>query len=61
MSTAVAHRIVDLAHAEAAARLDPTGFMRAKQAEAERRFVVFGSAHDLAVVRAYESSLDGAR
>ena len=54
-----AHR-VDLAHAAAAAKPDPVAYLRECQAEAEYRYLATGNRRDLALVRAFATSLDGA-
>lgn len=54
-----ADRLVDNEHARAAREADPVAFLRARQAEAEAAYAATGDPDDLALVRAFERSLDG--
>lgn len=54
-----ADREVTRQHEFASRQPDPVAFLRARQAEAEARYAQHGGADLLALVRAYDRSLDG--
>lgn len=58
MGAAAEHRVT-IAHAAAAKKKDPVAAMREAQAEAEATYARTGRKSDLAIVRAFERSLDG--
>ena len=54
-----ADRVVDHEHHAASRQKDPVAYLRARQAAAEAAFAVSGHPDELALVRAFERSLDG--
>jgi hypothetical protein len=54
-----ARRSVDIAHHLALNYPDPVAYLRRRQAEAEADYAATGHSEDLALVRAFEESLDG--
>lgn len=55
-----AQRRVDREHLRAVGEMDPVAYLRRRQAEAEAAYLASGNRRDLALVRAYARSLDGA-